>query len=202
MLQSPRFIKLLLRNPLFTRRVLSMVVDEAHCISHWGANFRKKYQSIAVARAFLSRGTPVLALSATLTRRVRRDIQTKLQFPRSGSQYWNNGNDRSNISIVVRACQNPMNSFADLNFVIPEHVSKPEDIPKTWIYIDDINTGNDMVNYLGNLLEERGAGGGGRIAVLCDRSTQPCLKSTVVRQWRCSEMVGSGLWFVQMLRAW
>ena len=109
-----------------------------------------------MARAFLSRGTPVVALSATLTRRVRRDIQTKLQFSRLGSRYWNDGNDRSNVSIVVRACQNPMNTFTDLDFVIPACVQKPEDIPKTWIYIDDINMGNEIVNYLGDLVEARG----------------------------------------------
>lgn len=155
MLQSSAFVKQLLRNRSFTRRVLSLVVDEAHCISHWGADFRKKYQSIGMARAFLSRGTPVVALSATLTRRVRRDVQSKLQFQRSRSLYWNDGNDRPNVSIVVRACHNAMNTFTDLDFVIPEQVSAPTDIPKTWIYIDDINVGNDMVDYLGDLLERR-----------------------------------------------
>ncbi|KAI0354106.1 hypothetical protein OH77DRAFT_1383443, partial [Trametes cingulata] len=66
MLQSPSFVNRVLRKPAFSRRVLSMVVDEAHCISHWGANFRKKYASLGIVRAFLPRNTPVIAVTATL----------------------------------------------------------------------------------------------------------------------------------------
>ncbi|KAJ7859516.1 hypothetical protein B0H14DRAFT_3446642 [Mycena olivaceomarginata] len=56
------------------------VVDEAHVVSHWGASFRKKYGTLGTIRAFLPRGTPMIALSATLPARVRNDVLSKLQF--------------------------------------------------------------------------------------------------------------------------
>lgn len=155
MLQSRTFINRVLRNPHFSSRVLSMIIDEAHCISHWGADFRKKYGTLGIVRAFLPRGTPVIAMTATLTARVRRDIQSKLHFPKGGSRFINVGNDRPNVSIVVRACQHPLNSFRDLDFVLPTSISAPEDIPKTWIYIDNINDGNRVIDHLREVLRER-----------------------------------------------
>ncbi|KZT69352.1 P-loop containing nucleoside triphosphate hydrolase protein, partial [Daedalea quercina L-15889] len=158
MLQSRTFINKILRNSRFTSHILSMVIDEAHCVSHWGADFRKKYASLGVIRAFLRRGTPVIALTATLTGRVRRDIQSKLHFPKHGSRFINFGNDRPNVALVVRAAEHPQNTYKDLDFVIPTSVTHPEDVPKTWIYVDNINTGTEITDYLSNLLETRLAG--------------------------------------------
>ena len=132
-----------------------MVVDEAHCSSHWGADFRKKYGTLGIVRAFLPRGTPVIAMTATLTARVRRDIQSKLHFPKGGSRFVNVGNSRCNISLVVRACQHPLNSFKDLDFILPTELSASTDIPKTWIYIDNINDGNLVIEHLRDVLKER-----------------------------------------------
>ncbi|OJT07078.1 ATP-dependent DNA helicase Q5 [Trametes pubescens] len=149
MLQSRTFINRILRNTKFARQILSVVVDEAHCISHWGANFRKKYGSLGIIRAFLARGTPIIAFSATLTPRVRRDVSSKLHFPKSGGAFLNVGNDRPNVSIVVRACEHPMNSLADLDFVVPPGISRdPSAISKTYLYSDNINIGSDIVDYL------------------------------------------------------
>lgn len=71
MLQSQAF-KFHVRT--FTRRVLSIVIDEAHCVSHWGANFRKLYGRLGTVRAHLPPGTPVIAVSAMLTARVHCDL--------------------------------------------------------------------------------------------------------------------------------
>lgn len=155
MLQSRSFINRLLRNPCFSRRVLSLVVDEAHCISHWGANFRKKYSSLGVVRTFLPRGAPVVAVTATLTARVRRDIHSKLFFPKSGSQFRNEGNDRPNISIIVRACEHPMGSYRDLNWMMRTRIRNASDVDKAFIYVDNINTGTEIIDHLSMLLEDR-----------------------------------------------
>ena len=79
-----------------------------------------------------------MAMSATLSPRVRRDVLKKLQFDERNYININIGNDRANVSIVVRAIHNPMNTFSDLDFVIPNGVSCVDDIPKTFIYADQI----------------------------------------------------------------
>lgn len=155
MLQSRSFINRLLRKPDFAHRVLSLVIDEAHCISLWGADFRKKYGTLGIIRAFLPRNTPVVAVTATLTGRVRRDIESKLHFAKQGTIFLNEGNDRPNVSIVVRACEYPLNSFADLNFILPSTIRCHTDIPKTYVYVDSINTGSDLIDYIANCIEER-----------------------------------------------
>ena len=56
-----------------------IAVDEAHCISQWGYDFRPSYLKIAEIRA-LKPESPVLALTATATKKVVKDIQDKLLF--------------------------------------------------------------------------------------------------------------------------
>ncbi len=75
-----------LNNPGFVRRVLPrlsaelglLVVDEAHCISDWGHDFRPDYRRIRDAIAGLAPGTPVLATTATANERVCADVAEQL----------------------------------------------------------------------------------------------------------------------------
>ncbi|HEY4650275.1 MAG TPA: ATP-dependent DNA helicase RecQ, partial [Pontibacter sp.] len=60
-------------------KVNLLAVDEAHCISQWGYDFRPPYLQIAELREVLPK-VPVLALTATATEQVRQDIQEKLRF--------------------------------------------------------------------------------------------------------------------------
>ncbi|HDR90489.1 MAG TPA: RecQ family ATP-dependent DNA helicase [Bacteroidetes bacterium] len=60
-------------------KVNLLAVDEAHCISQWGYDFRPSYLKVAELRKFLP-GVPVLALTATATEEVVQDIQEKLLF--------------------------------------------------------------------------------------------------------------------------
>ncbi|KAJ7848102.1 P-loop containing nucleoside triphosphate hydrolase protein [Mycena leptocephala] len=147
---SRRFIRHVLRSSEFGRRVLSVVVDEAHVVSHWGASFRKKYGTLGMLRAFLPRGTPVVALSATLPARIRNDVLSKLQFSKD---YVNIdvGNDRPNVSLVVRPIQHRLNTYADLDFVV-EGIKSRKGIKKTFIYADNIATGVEIIDHLTSLL--------------------------------------------------
>ena len=56
-----------------------IAVDEAHCISEWGHDFRPEYRQIAALRSRFP-GVPLMALTATATERVREDIVTQLQL--------------------------------------------------------------------------------------------------------------------------
>ena len=93
MILSKKFINNVIRKPEMSRCVLSVVVDEVHAISHWGSGFRKKYGTLGVLRALLPKGTPVIAMSATLVGWVRKDVLTKLQFDLKKFKYLNLGND-------------------------------------------------------------------------------------------------------------
>lgn len=83
-----------------TWRVSLIVVDEAHCISQWGYDFRPSYLKIASLRE-LFKDVPVLALTASATPDVVADIQDKLQF-RPGAGLFSKSFRRSNISYLVR----------------------------------------------------------------------------------------------------
>ena len=63
-----------------------VAVDEAHCISEWGHEFRPDYRNLRVLRR-LGEGTPFIALTATATEQVREDIETQLELraPPQGS---------------------------------------------------------------------------------------------------------------------
>lgn len=57
-----------------------VAVDEAHCISQWGYDFRPSYLRIAELRKLLPEGVPVLALTASATQPVAEDIMRQLHF--------------------------------------------------------------------------------------------------------------------------
>ena len=68
------------KDALRRMKVSLIAVDEAHCISQWGYDFRPPYLRIAEIREHLP-NVPLLALTATATSEVIRDIQDKLHFP-------------------------------------------------------------------------------------------------------------------------
>ena len=73
-LQTAPFIEALKR-----MKVCLLAVDESHCISQWGYDFRPPYLKIAEIRPYISK-TPILALTATATAKVVDDIQFRLDF--------------------------------------------------------------------------------------------------------------------------
>lgn len=75
-----------------------LAVDEAHCISQWGYDFRPPYLKIAELREMLPK-VPVLALTATATAEVLEDIQEKLAFPKK--HVFRQSFLRSNLSYSV-----------------------------------------------------------------------------------------------------
>ncbi len=77
---SPERLKTALFQERLTRMKIGLLaVDEAHCISQWGYDFRPPYLQIADIREFLPQ-VPVIALTATATPAVREDIMDKLLF--------------------------------------------------------------------------------------------------------------------------
>lgn len=94
-----------LGTPLFKSYVQEMnvsyiVVDEAHCISQWGYDFRPDYLQIGKLRELVD--APVIALTATATPEVAEDIMEKLRF--EGRCLIKSGFERPNLSYIVRRC--------------------------------------------------------------------------------------------------
>ena len=92
-----------LSSELFIERMHNMkvnllAIDEAHCISQWGYDFRPAYLKIAEIRQFLP-NVPVLALTATATKIVEKDIQQKLNFKLPN--VFRKSFQRKNLSYVV-----------------------------------------------------------------------------------------------------
>ena len=75
-----------------------IAVDEAHCISQWGYDFRPPYLQIAEIRELIP-NAPILAVTATATKEVVEDIQQKLEF-RSGKVFQKSF-ERKNLAYVV-----------------------------------------------------------------------------------------------------
>lgn len=70
----------LFRTRLQMMDVCMIVVDEAHCISQWGYDFRPDYLEIAAIRPIAGENVPIAALTATATPKVAEDIMAKLNF--------------------------------------------------------------------------------------------------------------------------
>lgn len=83
--------------------VCLITVDEAHCISQWGYDFRPAYLNVAQIRRLLP-GVPVLALTATATPDVVKDIQRRLEFKKEN--VFRMSFERQNLSYIVRRTEN------------------------------------------------------------------------------------------------
>ncbi len=95
-----------------------VAVDEAHCISQWGYDFRPPYLRIAALRKELP-GVPVLALTASATKEVQKDICEKLNpaFPNQSKVAWQifrQSFERSNLSYTVFKVDSKINKITEI----------------------------------------------------------------------------------------
>lgn len=100
----------LFRSYLQEMNVSYIVVDEAHCISQWGYDFRPDYLQIGQLRELVD--APVIALTATATPDVAEDIMLRLGFEEKC--LIKSGFERPNLSYIVRRCEDKLGQLLNI----------------------------------------------------------------------------------------
>lgn len=98
-------------------KVSMIVVDESHCISQWGYDFRPAYLKIAEIRKVLPEDIPVMALTATATPEVVEDIQNQLHFRER--RVVQKSFSRKNIAYVVRKTDDKIGQMIHILHSVP-----------------------------------------------------------------------------------
>ncbi|MDR3118259.1 MAG: RecQ family ATP-dependent DNA helicase [Mediterranea sp.] len=106
----------LFRTKLRSMTISIITVDESHCISQWGYDFRPAYLRIAEIRALLP-GVPVLALTATATPEVVTDIQKRLLFKKEN--VFRMSFERANLAYIVRYTDNKYGELLNILRKVP-----------------------------------------------------------------------------------
>ena len=107
------------RDFLHTLRVSLIAVDEAHCISEWGHDFRPDYRNLKNLRSFFP-DTPIIGLTATATKKVREDIVEQLNL--DNPQIFISSFNRANLTYIVQPKRNAFRMLLDL---LQKHKGEP-----------------------------------------------------------------------------
>ena len=112
----------LFRKKHFTSRLISVIIDEAHCVKLWGS-FRKQYQELGRLRYLLPDSVHFAIVSATLPATILPDVLSRLGVSQDKLHTIRLSNDRSNIALVIRKMKYSANSYMDLDFLVQNTVS-------------------------------------------------------------------------------
>ncbi|KAG6848038.1 hypothetical protein H0H93_003957 [Arthromyces matolae] len=110
----------------------------------------------------------------------------------------NAGNDRPNVAQVVRAMEHPMNTHRDLDFLVPTTVQKIHEVAKTFLYCDNIKTGEQIIDYLNARMPKHQRSTGiarpynASMSEQYRRDVMRLFKAGIVRILVCTDAAGMG----------
>lgn len=125
----------LLSDGQWVKNICALVIDEAHCISQWGGNFRPSYDTLDKLHSFLPPDIPVLAVTATATKSDVRELRGKLSIDAETCFFLNLGNDRPNIAMSVQRINNA-EDYDALKPLLTKDVKTPADLKKTLVFMN------------------------------------------------------------------
>lgn len=145
-----RFRKPEFREAILSRPVPLLAVDEAHCVSEWGHDFRPDYTRLAEIRELLGRPVTV-ALTATATPDVQADILRQLGLEAEAVQLFHEGIDRPNLAFSVAECWGDDDKLGHLLAAVGRHLG-PEATGSGIVYFTLIRT----LDQFSTLLRQKG----------------------------------------------
>ncbi|KAJ7577329.1 P-loop containing nucleoside triphosphate hydrolase protein [Mycena floridula] len=131
----------------FSKNVTALIIDEAHCISQWGGDFRKAYAELDKIRALFPPNIPVLYASATLNATALQDVRKTMNIDPEHSFHLNLDNDRPNILTEVHCMKNAKDFDALLKH-LDMHPSDPSQIKKTLVFTNAVHLTQSLCQQL------------------------------------------------------
>lgn len=119
--------------------ISAIYIDEVHCISQWGGDFRPAYSELNKLHAFFPLHIPFYSTSATLPNDALQEVRASLGIDTESSFFLNLGNDRPNISYKVHRMKSAQDYEAiKLYLTHNTNPSTPDDLFKSLVFTNSV----------------------------------------------------------------
>ncbi len=122
----------LIKSKKFTRSLINIVFDEAHCIKEWGTTFRNSYQKLGQLRLLMGIRVPYHLGTVTMPPKLVKPLKQELRLDANTTILQLN-TDRPNIFFRVQQMQYPINSYHNLAFLIHKDLDPDGPLPQKFL---------------------------------------------------------------------
>eukprot|EP00795_Rhopilema_esculentum_P007200 gene7200-12870_t len=169
----------------FSEKISTVVVDEAHCISHWGNDFRPNYRRLGDLRSFLRSDVRYVALTGTATDEIKLNICESLHITNPVTIYV--PMERSNIYYEVRRLK--ADDLSPFQFFIDALNHQKQNAPKTIVYCRNVKQVAVLFNHFNYMLGSNQYLNGwasleNRFIAMFHRSTAEVNKNFVLQEFK------------------
>ncbi|CAG2238573.1 recQ [Mytilus edulis] len=164
----------------FHSHIKAVVIDEAHCITQWGGEFRRHYDRLAELRSVVPEKTPFVALTATSTKSMHSEILKKLQMKPNGTKTISKLPERTNITYSLKKSSK---SVHELEWLLKDLKTNSVKTKKTVIYCRSILSCADLFEYFVSGIEHNRDILDNRLVAMYHRSTAETNKNHVLNEF-------------------